>query len=113
MKVLQINSICGIRSTGRICTDITKALNENGHESIIAYGRDPVPMEYRACGVRIGSVYRAINSVKAIGRIQGEASCLPNLDKTCMIEKYFNIYSNIKGKVPHHANEKTKRVYEW
>lgn len=40
MKVLQINSVCGIGSTGRIATDIHNILIENGHKSYIAYGRD-------------------------------------------------------------------------
>ena len=40
MRVLQINSVCGIGSTGRIATDIDKVLKEQGHESYIAYGRD-------------------------------------------------------------------------
>lgn len=40
MKVLQINSVCGIGSTGRIATDIHQILTEQGHESYIAYGRD-------------------------------------------------------------------------
>lgn len=40
MKVLQINSVCGIGSTGRIATDIHSMLIEQGHESYIAYGRD-------------------------------------------------------------------------
>lgn len=39
MKVLQINSVCGIGSTGRIATDIHNILLEQGHESYIAYGR--------------------------------------------------------------------------
>lgn len=39
MKVLQINSVCGIRSTGRIATDIHQLLQEKGHESVIAYGQ--------------------------------------------------------------------------
>lgn len=40
MRVLQINSVCGIGSTGRIATDIHNVLIEQGHESYIAYGRD-------------------------------------------------------------------------
>ncbi|MDY0235315.1 MAG: glycosyltransferase [Gudongella sp.] len=40
MKVLQINSVCGIGSTGRIATDIHNILLEQGHESYVAYGRD-------------------------------------------------------------------------
>lgn len=39
MKVLQINSVCGIGSTGRIATDIHNILIEEGHESHIAFGR--------------------------------------------------------------------------
>jgi len=39
MKVLQINSVCGIGSTGRIATDIHQILEAQGHESWIAYGR--------------------------------------------------------------------------
>jgi putative colanic acid biosynthesis glycosyltransferase len=39
MKVLQINSVCGVGSTGRIATDIHQILQEQGHESWIAYGR--------------------------------------------------------------------------
>lgn len=39
MKVMQINSVCGIGSTGRITTDIHNILIEQGHESYIAFGR--------------------------------------------------------------------------
>lgn len=39
MRILQINSVCGIGSTGRIATDIHQILEETGHESYIAYGR--------------------------------------------------------------------------
>jgi putative colanic acid biosynthesis glycosyltransferase len=55
MKVLQINSVCGIRSTGRICTDIADVLTKNGHECKIAYGRETVPERYQKYAVRIGS----------------------------------------------------------
>lgn len=40
MKVLQINTVCGNGSTGRIATDIDEHLIKEGHESFIAYGRD-------------------------------------------------------------------------
>ena len=55
MKVLQINSVCGIRSTGRICTDLADVLERNGHECKIAYGRETVPEKYQKYAVRIGS----------------------------------------------------------
>lgn len=55
MKVLMINVVCGIRSTGRICTDLAKALEEQGHEVKIAYGRENVPEQFQKYAVKIGS----------------------------------------------------------
>ena len=43
MKVLQINSVCGVGSTGRVATDLYKVLEEQGHECVIAYGRGTAP----------------------------------------------------------------------
>ena len=43
MKILQINSVCGVGSTGRIATDLYKILEEQGHECKIAYGRGTAP----------------------------------------------------------------------
>lgn len=45
MIIIQINSVCGIGSTGRIATDIHAALQAKGIESHILYGRG----EARAC----------------------------------------------------------------
>lgn len=39
--MLQINSVCGKGSTGRIVLDIHNALIEQGHKSLVAYGREP------------------------------------------------------------------------
>lgn len=55
MKVLMINSVCGIRSTGRICTDLASELEQEGHEVKIAYGRESVPESARKYAVQIGS----------------------------------------------------------
>lgn len=55
MKVLMINSVCGIRSTGRICTDLAVELEKQGHEMKIAYGRESVPEQYQRFAVRIGT----------------------------------------------------------
>lgn len=53
MKVLQINSVCGVGSTGRIATDLYKVLEEKGHDSIIAYGRGTAPEGIKT--IKIGS----------------------------------------------------------
>lgn len=55
MKILQINGVCGIKSTGRICTDLAEVLKENGHECRIAYGRETVPEKYSSIAFRIGT----------------------------------------------------------
>lgn len=55
MKILMINSVCGIGSTGRICTDLADALSQNGHKVKIAYGRGNVPDKYAKYAVRIGN----------------------------------------------------------
>ena len=55
MKVLMINSVCGIKSTGRIATDLADMLTEKGHIVKIAYGREEVPEKYKGYAVRIGN----------------------------------------------------------
>lgn len=55
MKVLLINSVCGIKSTGRICTDLAKKLEKDGNTVKIAYGRESVPEEYAKYAVKIGN----------------------------------------------------------
>ncbi len=56
MKLLLINSVCGIGSTGRLCVDIAKAYEKEGYEVKIAYGRSAyVPEECYKYAVRIGS----------------------------------------------------------
>lgn len=53
MKILQINSVCGVGSTGRIATDLYKVLEEQGHECVIAYGRGTAPEEIKT--IKIGT----------------------------------------------------------
>lgn len=56
MRVLFINSVCGIRSTGRICTDLARNCINQGDEVKIAYGREEtVPEEFQKYAVRIGT----------------------------------------------------------
>lgn len=57
MKIVEINTVCGIGSTGRICTDIAKILEENHHECKIAYGRGIVPDEYKKYAIKIGNKF--------------------------------------------------------
>lgn len=66
MKVLMINVVCGIRSTGRICTDLATELEAQGHEVKIAYGRENVPKQFQKYAVRIGSDFDVkLHGIKA------------------------------------------------
>lgn len=55
MKILMINSVCGIGSTGRICTDLATELEKQGHEVKIAYGRGGVPKQFSKYAIRVGN----------------------------------------------------------
>lgn len=54
MKILMINVVCGIRSTGKICAEMAEKLSAEGHEVKIAYGREMVPEKYQKYAVKIG-----------------------------------------------------------
>ena len=56
MRILLINAVCGTGSTGKICGDLARAFDKEGHTVRIAHGRDGiVPEKYRKYAVRIGS----------------------------------------------------------
>lgn len=53
MKVLQINTVCGTGSIGRIEVDLYKMLKDQGHDCLIAYGRGTPPKDVQT--IRIGN----------------------------------------------------------
>lgn len=55
MKILFINSVCGIGSTGRICTDLAQEYESKGDTVKIAYGRGVVPSKFEKYAIRIGN----------------------------------------------------------
>ena len=60
MKVLLINVVCGVGSTGRICTDIAENLEKDGHQVVVAYGRGKVPKKYKRFAKKIGNVFSVV-----------------------------------------------------
>lgn len=55
MKILQINSVCGYGSTGRIAADLYHAAKADGMECRIAYGRGEAPADIET--IRIGAPF--------------------------------------------------------
>ena len=54
MRVLFINTSCGVGSTGRICGELSEKLENEGNECVIAYGRS-CSEKYSKYGHRIGN----------------------------------------------------------
>lgn len=53
MKVLQVNCVYGVGSTGKITADLHRELEKAGMESVVCYGRGAVvnaPHVYKTCG---------------------------------------------------------------
>lgn len=87
MKILQVNVVCGVGSTGRIATDLYKVLEQEGHECLIAYGRGSAPSGINA--YRIGSdldMYLHVAKTRffdktAFGSKRGTEEFIKNIEK--------------------------------
>ncbi|MGM9642822.1 MAG: glycosyltransferase [Eubacteriales bacterium] len=55
MKILFINSVCGIGSTGRIVVGLAEQYMSEGHICKISYGRAAAPDKYNLISYRIGT----------------------------------------------------------
>ena len=90
MKILMINSVCGIRSTGRICTDLAVTLEAQGHEVMIAYGREVVPEQYKRFSIRIGNdpTVKMHGVLARIYDADGRGSILATKKFISWVEKY-------------------------
>ncbi len=55
MRILEINSVCGTGSTGRICIDLAQLLTQRGDTCAVGYGRGYVPPQAQEYAHRIGS----------------------------------------------------------
>lgn len=66
MKILFINSVCGIGSTGRIVTGLAEQYMSEGHTCRISYGRMTAPKKYSLITYKIGTELQVIkNAIKA------------------------------------------------
>jgi glycosyltransferase involved in cell wall biosynthesis len=95
MKVLQINAVSGIRSTGRTCVEIADYLNKNGDEGYIAYSEGPSYIK----GYKIGLTFeKKIHGL--LSRICGTQAYFSKIGT----RKLINYMERIKPDVVHLRN---------
>lgn len=57
MRVFQLNTFCGVKSTGRIASEIARLVEEDGGECRIGYGVPGISKESEPFACQIGSKY--------------------------------------------------------
>ena len=95
MKVLQINAVGGISSTGRTCFELADYLNNNGHEGYIAYSTGYPYYKGYKIGNKLDTKVHALFS-----RIFGTQAYFSKL----ATRKLLNYISNLKPDVIHLHN---------
>lgn len=64
MRVFQLNTFCGVKSTGRIASEIAKLVQQDGGECIIGYGVPGITADSEPFAYRIGTALeRKIHAV--------------------------------------------------
>ena len=86
MRVLQINAIYGIKSTGRIVLEIERYLIDSGHESNVAYSEAP----YNNSGYKIDGKFgkKVHGLLSRITGLQGYFSTVPTRELLKFVKKY-------------------------
>lgn len=88
MRILQINSVCGYGSTGKIVKDICEVAEKEGHQCLVAFGRDDAPKNMNT--IKIGSfIDFIIHALKTrIFDLHGFASVSATKELIKKIEKF-------------------------
>ena len=106
MKVLQVNSVYPLWSTGKITHDIHTVLLENQHQSIVCYGRGPqieADGVYKICSERLSRINRAWSRISGImygGHLYSTSKLIRIIQKEkpdvvhlqCINNAFVNIY---------------------
>lgn len=90
MKVVLINSVCGIRSTGKICSETAQMLIDRGDECLVFFGREQMGAGCEKFARKIGN--RLTNVLHYFTRIlfddDGKGSFFPTLRLIRQIKKF-------------------------
>ncbi|MCL2365846.1 MAG: glycosyltransferase [Oscillospiraceae bacterium] len=86
MKILQINTVCGVGSTGRIAADLYKIAANHGHVCKIAYGRGQALGVARDDLIKIGSHAGVYHHV-LMSRLTDKTGCYSKLATKLFIKQ--------------------------
>lgn len=90
MRVLQINSVCGKSSTGRIASDLASQIIQNNGDSVICYGRDEAVGPSKQFSYKIGSKLNVFvhTALVRMFDLQEIASVVPTIRLCRFIRQY-------------------------
>ena len=90
MKVFQLNTYCGIKSTGRIVLSIAQQLEEHGDACFIGYGVPEISEESRPFAYKIGGkLSRKVHgAIRKLMDMEGYGSILPTFILLKKINQY-------------------------
>ena len=67
MRVFQLNTYCGVKSTGRIALEIARLVEAGGGKCKIGYGVPGIPPEAQPYACRVGSPWeRKLHGAKLL-----------------------------------------------
>lgn len=87
MKVLQVNTVCGSGSVGRIVLDLYQVIEKKGNECLIAYGRDSAPDHIKSIKVNTKMdfyrhvMYNFVTGANAFASTQCTKKLIKEIDK--------------------------------
>lgn len=103
MKIIQINTIYGAKSTGRTCLELERFLRDNGHECITAFGHGP---NKNRVGYRINTTleYKLHNILSRLIGLEGYFSIFATLRLVKFIKKYKPDLIHLRNLHGHYLN---------
>ncbi len=103
MRIIQINTIYGTKSTGRTCLELERFLKENGHECITAFGHGS---KKNSDGYRINTSleYKLHNILSRLTGLEGYFSFFATLRLLKFIKKYNPDLVHLRNLHGHYIN---------
>ena len=104
MKILQINTVYAIKSTGRTCAEVEQALAQMGHESCTAYGNGKKESSPNAYQIDTKIEYLFHNFMSRLTGLEGYFSIFATLRLIKYIQKFQPDIIHLRNLHGHYLN---------